>query len=113
MKTISLNLLEKASGKQLLDAFKGSLSDLAVIFEDIKKFVITKEEIESIKVDGAVPDVNGNIPLSDKKAEETITEIELNNETIDYLKATISEMDKKKEFSLKNTAILTLLEKIK
>jgi hypothetical protein len=46
----------------ILNLFKGSLSDLSMVLEDLKKLKFTKEEIENLKIE-EVKDEAGNIAI--------------------------------------------------
>lgn len=111
MKTISLNVSERLFAITILNTFKGSLSDLAVILEDIKQFPLLEDEWEKAERKTTQVGQETLTQWNDEKGGEK--EINLQNETIDYLMETIKEKDKKKEFGLVNRAAITLFEKIK
>ena len=135
MKKVSLNLSERYTALPILQDFKGKLSDLALILEDIKQFPITDKEwkkaervismkakvkesglvgmvnIEEFKVDTMekVDDLlqwNWNDEKGGEKA------MELNDVTVSFIKNFINEKSEKGEIELADKVFITLLAKL-
>lgn len=103
---IKLNISERLQAVSILNGFKGSLSDLAVILEDIKQFPISEKEWEKAELIKTETQWTWN---DDKGGEK---EIEIGSETKDYLKKTVKEKDEKKEIGLTEKALISLFRKL-
>ncbi len=111
MKTVSFTLSERVNALGLLNAFKGNLDKLSVILEDIKQFVITKEEWEA--VDMQATDLGeGKQQMTWDNTKETEKEITLQEATVDYLRDEIKRKNEAGEFSVSDRSFITLKEKL-
>ena len=106
-----LTIAERIAATKIFDEYKGNLSTLAMIFDDIKKCNI--EEAEWTKA-GLVktPDGLGNIRLNwnDEGSEK---DIDLSKEGVDYLKSKIDAKNASGEFTVADKAVISLASKIK
>lgn len=113
MKTVSLNISERLAAVKIINEFKGSLATLAVLLEDVKKLVVPEEEwttVDLVKTpseDGKTTTWNWN----DTKVAPK--EVELQTETVDYMKDAIKTKNDNKEFTLADTAVVALDAKLK
>ena len=111
MKTLNLTISERIRALALLNAFKGSLEQLAVIVEDIKQFSISDaewEQAERVITDNG--DGTQRMTWKDENVPEK--EITLQPVTLEYLRKTIAELDEKGEFSLTDQPFITLFSKL-
>mgnify|MGYP001566965442 CR=1 FL=1 len=103
---LKLNISERLQALGILNAFKGGISDLAVIIEDIKQFPVTEEEWEKAELVKTETQWSWNDVNGGEK------EIEIQSETKDYLKKTIKDKDEKKEIGLTEKALISLHQKL-
>ena len=114
-KKITFTLKERVDTIGILNAYKGELSGLAKVLDDIKKVAITPAEWEKAKlVKTPAKNENGD-PIEtwnweDKKENEK--EIELDTDVIDYIKAQIKHKEDKKEVTMSDVALITLKAKL-
>lgn len=112
-KTLNLSVAERFKATQILNGFKGSLSNLTIILDDIKKFPLSPEEIT--KVHGTVvplPNGQQTVNWDASKEKDIEKDIVIDNFTLEFLKNTIKDMSEKGELGLGDEAILTLLAKL-
>jgi hypothetical protein len=135
MKKVSLNLSERYTALPILQDFKGKLSDLALILEDIKQFPITNEEwkqaerVISMKAKVKESGLVGMVNVEDFKVEtmEKVDDLlqwnwndekggekamELNDVTVSFIKNFINEKSEKGEIELADKVFITLLAKL-
>lgn len=103
---IKLNISERLQALSILNGFKGSLQELSVILEDIKKFPVQDSEWEKAELEKSPNHWSWN----DEKG--GLKEIEIQKETKEYLKKSIKEKDEKKEIGLTEKALVSLFEKL-
>jgi hypothetical protein len=92
----------------LLNKFKGSLSGLAHILEDLKKLDISQQERKEMNL-REEPKGSGLLKWDNEKE----LEITLSEATIEYIQETIKEKDSKKDFTIEDSVLIHLLDKIK
>ena len=110
MKTIALTLGERLAAVRMFDSFKGSISVLAVLLEDVKKFVIDAEEWEKANL---IKTPAGDGTESWKWNEEgTDKDIEIQPESVEYLLAEIKKKSDTGEITLADVALVTLEKKL-
>ena len=116
-KTITLTIGERLAAVRLFDAFKGSISVLSVLLEDVKKFVISQEEWEKanlVKTPGL--DAEGK-PTGNEtwKWNEVGTDKEIvaEQDSVDYLLGEIKKKSDAGEITLADVALVTLEKKLK
>ena len=107
---VTLNLGERVALLRLFDAFKGSITALASILDDVKKVSITSEEWEKAKLVKTKGE-DGVETWKWNEIEET--EIELSKEGIDYVKAEIKRKSDANEITLGDVSLLSLENKLK
>lgn len=115
-KEISLTLGERLAAVRIFDSFKGSTSLLAMLLEDVKKFVITKEEWENahlVKTPNldaqGEPTGSESWKWDDEAAEKKIT---IESDVLEYLKTEIKKKSEAKEITLADVALVTLEKKL-
>lgn len=108
-KTIELNISERLSAISILNQFKGNLDTLSVILEDIRQFTI--EDEEWVKADRKEIVSGDNTQWTWDNEKGGLKSIELNDQTVKYIKSEIEKRDKAGEFTLQDKPYITLLEK--
>jgi hypothetical protein len=115
-KKITLSIGERLAAVRLFDVFKGKTSELAVLLDDVKKFVISEDEWKKanlVKTPGT-PDAHGNPTESwkwDEKGNDKVIETE--KESVDYLLREIDRKNTAGEITLADVALVTLEKKLK
>ena len=113
-KELTLTISERVAAIKLFDAFKGSVSQLTQIFDDIKAFIISKEEWEAAnltKTPGvdeegkAVETWNWN----DEGNEKVVT---MGSESAQYLFNAIKAKSDASELTIADKALVSLLQKL-
>lgn len=109
--TVSLTIGERLAALKLFDAFKGGLSQLSVILEDVKKFVVTEEEWTAA---GLTKTPSGDGKTEQWKWDEKEPKsIEIQKDSVDYLTSKIQEKSDAGEVSLADVALISLSAKLK
>ncbi len=109
---LSLTISERLAAAQLFNEFKGDLSKLSLILDDVKACAVSQADLES------APDAKKS-ELTDGGSSWTWTEagsekaVSLSSEGVDYLKEKIASKGAAKEFSLADKAIVPLSDKLK
>lgn len=112
-KTLSLTVSERMAAVKILNEYKGSLTGLSVLLDDVKKFVISDKEwaqAELVKT----PSADGQSETwswKDEKAQPKT--IVAGAETIDFLNDYLKKGDEEKKFTLADTALISLAGKLK
>lgn len=110
MKELTLNISDRIAAMKLFDAFKGGITQLSTILEDVKKCVVTEDEWKAAKL---VKKPNGdgteNWQWEDPGSEKKIP---LGQESIDYLKSAIKAKSDANELGLADRNILDLNAKL-
>lgn len=111
-KEITLSLGERLASIKILNEFKGELSVLAVILEDIKKINITEEEWTNADLKKEKnPDGTETWKWQDtEKQEKTIT---IDQTVADYIAKAIDEKSKAGNITVADVALITLQKKLK
>jgi hypothetical protein len=128
--TMQLTLKERLFIYALLDGYKGGISKIKQISEDIKNVAITVDEwkeagrVNTIEVEG----VSTDYPFGDESVDnilkdggkfvgykwdeaKVLKEIEFQGDTTEYITEKLKEIDSKGEVSLKDTEIVSLFDK--
>ena len=110
-KEITFTIGERLAAIGILNAFKGDLSQLVVLMDDIKKFAISETEwkVADLK---KTPTGDGKETWQWTDTEKQAKKIELATETAAYILAQIKEKSDKKELTLADAALLTLKKKL-
>ena len=123
-KELTLSIGERLGGLKILNEFKGSLSTLATILDDVKKFNVTSDEWiaagltktptdEEIK---ALSDEQKKTASQVWKWNDTEKELKtftIEQSTADYLAEKIDEKSKAGEITVADVALITLDKKLK
>ena len=109
---IKLTVTERLLALGLLNEFKGTLSDMAEITDDVKKdSTLAFGEAETKELN-LTQDVTKNTVTWDLKKAKDV-DVELSKTSIDYLLKVIEDKDKAGEFTLNDGAVLLLRDKLK
>ncbi len=115
-KTITLTIGERLAALGLFDAFKGSISELAVVTDDIKKVAIPIKDWEAAGREvtkGRTEDGKETESWKWNEADEkTYKEIELGAESVAYLVKSIKTKSDAGDISLKDGALISLNAKL-
>jgi hypothetical protein len=108
----SLTIGERVAATKIFDEYKGNLSTLAMIFEDLKKCNV--EDTEWTKA-GLVktPDGQGRVRLDWNDEGSEKNNVDLSKEGVEYLKGKIEAKNASGEFTLADKAVISLASKIK
>lgn len=111
-KEIQLTIGERLAALRLFDEFKGSLSQMAAVFDDCKACGVSDEEFKAanmVKTDS--PDKSTySMTWTEEGSEKAIT---LTQEGVDYLLGKIKTKSEAGEFTLADKAVMTLETKLK
>ncbi len=109
-KKITLTIGERLAAVKLFDAFKGSLSTLSTLIEDVKVFPMSEEEWTKA---GLVKTPNADGTENWKWSEEGNTkEIDVQEPTVQYLKDEIKKKSDAGEITISDIALSTLNSKL-
>ena len=109
MKNITLTIGERLAALKIFDAFKGSVTELVTIMDDVKALVITPEEWEKANRVVTKTEV-GEQWKWDEAVESTWKEIELQAASVSYLLKSITE---KTDVTIADIALISLSNKLK
>lgn len=109
---LSFTISERIEALKLLDGFKGRLSDLAMLQDDMK--LLNIKEDEWIKAERKIIENKEDNTVSwqwndDKAGPSTM---EVSKFTVDWLRDTIKKKDEAGEFTMADRHIITLKEKL-
>jgi hypothetical protein len=110
-KELSLTIAERLAAVKLFDEFKGGLSQMAMILDDVKGFVVTPEEWEKsnlVKKQNADGTESWN--WTDEGSEKAVT---LSQESLDYLTGKIKAKSDAGELTLADKSLISLENKLK
>lgn len=110
MKTLQLNISERLFALKYLDDFKGSVSMLSKILDEVKKFGVTKEDWEKAEKNELKNGDQIQWTWSDEKG--GLKAIEVDEEILTYLKISIDKNEKEKGFGLADKAVVGLRTKL-
>ena len=107
----SLTIAERVAATRIFDEYKGNLSTLAMIFEDLKKCNVEDKEWTKAGL-VKTPDGQGSVRLNwnDEGSEKNV---DLSKEGVEYLKSKIDAKNASGEFTLADKAVISLASKIK
>lgn len=110
MKEFTLTISERVEAAKLFDEFKGGVSALSQILEDVKGVVIPNEEWEKAKL-VKKPNADGteNWSWTDEGTEKVLS---LSQESIDYLKSQIKAKDEAGALTIRDKAVVSLQGKL-
>lgn len=108
--TVTLTIGERVAALKLFDAFKGSITTLATIIDDVKQFPITTEEWEQAEL-VKTPGEDGTEQW--KWNEEKVNkEVTLQESSVTYLKDEIKRRSDAGEITLADIALVSLEKKL-
>ena len=115
-KTATFTIGERLAALKIFDQFKGSISALSTLMDDVKQFPVTKEEwdtegVNLIKtpVKGADGQDNENWVWQDGVINKEIT---LQTDSVDYLLGEIRKKSDAGEITLADTALISIQKKL-
>lgn len=109
-KSLSLTIGERLAAVKILNEFKGNMSDLAGLLDDVKKFVVTEEEWAAANL-VKTPNGDGTETYKwDDVAEKTI---EIADATGVYIGKKINEKSEAGELTMQDRSSMTLADKLK
>ena len=116
MKKITFTISERVRLISILNEFKGNLDTLAAIMDDVKKVRIDEEEWKKAEmVTEVVKNDKGEdvqqLRWNDQKGGEK--EIDLEKDTLKFLKGKIEEKDKAGEITLADVILVSINSKLK
>ena len=109
-KSVTLSIGERLAAIKLFDAFKGSVSELAVILDDVKKLVITEEQWTAAGRTVTKTDQGENWRWDEK--EENQLAMEFGAESAAYLLKSIKDKSDKNEVTIADVALISLNKKL-
>jgi hypothetical protein len=107
---INLTIGERLASLKILDSFKGSITELASVLEDVKRLVVTSAEWEAANR-VITKNADGESWKWDEN-EKTNKGIELLPETIAYLTKTINDKSTKGEVTIADASLVSLQSKL-
>ncbi len=110
MKKISLNISERVYALKFLDDFKGSISMLGKVLDDVKKFGISDEDWK--KAEKKEKEVGDQVQWTWNDDKGGLKDIEADEDVLKYLKGSIEKIDKEGGFGLTDRAVLGLKVKL-
>ena len=109
-KEVSLTISERIAAVKLFDEFKGNLSTLTFILDDVKQFVVSPEEWEKAKlVKKTNSDGTETWNWSDEGSEKAV---KVQKESATYLADKIKAKSDAKEITLADKALISLNGKL-
>ena len=121
-KELSLNISERLACRAVFDAFKGNLSTLAVILDDLKQVGVEPEEWTKagLKKTPSDEELAALTPEARKAATQVWNwtddgsekPVTLSQDGVDYLVKTINEKSEAGELTVRDTGALTLSKKL-
>lgn len=113
-KKIDLTIGERLAALKVFDAFQGSMITMRSILDDVKQLPVTDEEWAAAElVKTPVKGTNGQ-PDSEqwKWNDKELKTVELQTESVDYLKAQIKAKSDAGEVTLADIALVSLNDKL-
>jgi hypothetical protein len=109
MKTLTLTIGERLAALKIFDAFKGSVTELVTIMDDVKQLVITPEDWTAANRVVTKTDT-GEQWKWDEATEATWKEVTLQAASVSYLLKSINE---KTDVTIADIALISLSNKLK
>lgn len=112
-KTITLTIGERVAALKIFDAFKGGITELTAILDDVKKIVISEDEwtkaglVKTPSADGKSESWKWN-----ETDESNNKDVEFDSLSIAYLQRTIKAKSDNNEIVLQDLPIISLNKKI-
>ena len=108
---IIFTIKERVDTLKLFDAFKGSITELSTILDDVKKVAITQEEWDKAKRVITKTD-QGEQWQWNEADEATWKDIDLGSESVAYLLKSIKDKSDKGEISIADATLLSIQKKL-
>jgi hypothetical protein len=110
-KTVTLTINERLSALKFFDAFKGSISELSTILDDVKKIVVTQDEWTKANRE-VTKTADGEQWKWNEADETTWKEVTLEDESVNYLLKAINDKSDKGEVTISDVVLLSLQKKL-
>ncbi|MES2216634.1 MAG: hypothetical protein V4481_05065 [Patescibacteria group bacterium] len=111
-KTIKLTIGERLAALKIFDAFKGGMTELSAILDDVKKLIVTEEEWTKAKLVKTPAGEGKENWKWEENDETTHKEVELDTNSIAYLARTIKSKSDNNEIVLTDVPLISLSKKI-
>lgn len=108
-KTLELTIKERLAALAIFDSFKGSMSTLTVLLEDVKPFTITEEEWTEAKRE-IIPQEDGRATW--KWDDAGVKSITLQDVTANFLKDEIKKKSDANEVTIADIGLVSLNQKL-
>lgn len=117
-KEIILTISERVATAKILNAFKGDLTVLALLLEDIKKIAITEEEwtaaeLKKTPILNEQGEPSGQESWAWQDKEELNKTVELASDTVSYILEQIKVKEDAKEITMADVPLITIKGKLK
>lgn len=121
-KKLELTIGERLAAIRIFDAFKGGLSTLSILLEDVKAFTITPEEWKAanLRKSPTDEDLAAMDPEARSKVNQTWNwddvgskEVTVQDPTLEYLVSAIKKKSDEGDVTLADVALITLDKKLK
>lgn len=109
---IKFTLEERFALEKILNSFKGSISLLALVLEDIKKISLTKEDLKNIE--GKYVPRDGGVMFEYKLSKSHLGEkdIDLHEDVAGFIIKSIEEKSTKGELTIHDKELINIKEKL-
>ncbi len=116
-KEITITISERVAIAKILNGFKGDLTVLSLLLEDIKKIAITEEEwtkaeLKKTPILNEHGEATGQESWNWQDKEELNKTVELAPDTALYILNQIKEKEEKKEITMADISLITIKEKL-
>ena len=116
-KELTLTISERVAAAKILNGFKGDLTVLSLLIEDIKKIAITedewaKAELKKTPIINEKGEPSGQESWNWQDKKELDKKIELIPDTVLYLLNDIKAKEEKKEITMADIPLITLKAKL-
>ena len=116
-KEVTLNISERVAASQILNTFKGDLTQLTLLLADMKNIAVTSEEwtkadLKKTPIPNEKGEPSGQESWNWNDKPELDKEITLDPETKLFIQTSIKDMENKKEITMANVALITLKTKL-
>lgn len=115
-KEITLSISERVAVSKILNDFKGSITQLAIFLDDIKKIAITEEEwtaasLTKTPIKDEHGEDTGREQWNWKDEEDQLKTIELDGETVNYITGEIKKRSDANEITVEDVSLITVNKK--
>ena len=109
---IQFTLEERFAVERILNSFKGSISLLALVLEDIKKISLSKEEVK--KIEGKYVPRDGGVMFEYKLSRSHLLtkDIDLHEDVAGFIIKSIEDKSIKNEITIRDKELINIKEKL-